>query len=140
VTPEVEEAITEIRKHFVGASVLVGPDGQGGACVIVDSVELGASFEQGQTWIGFHITHFCPYADVYPHFIRGDLSRRDKSALGQGFSGGHTFPLPGVVTDKSMPGRSAVQVSRRANRRDAESALETPLIKALKVLRWLNSL
>ena len=65
----------------------------------------------------------CPYADVYPHFVRGDLTRLDGQPLGEATSPG------------TFDGRPAVQISRRSNRRDQA---ETPLLKALKVLEWLR--
>ena len=91
------------------------------------------------TWIGFHITQTCPYADVYPHFVRGDLLREDGKDLGQGISKGMTFPPPGAKHVNEKDRRSAVQISRKSNKRDNASNLETPLIKLLKVIEWLNS-
>jgi hypothetical protein len=139
MTPEVEEAIEAIRRHFHGFAALVGPDQNGGACVIVEGVPLGPPWAQADTWLGFHITHACPYADVYPHFVRGDLTRADGNPPGEAISNGHTFPQPGVVVGNTLSARAATQLSRRAKNRDPESALETPLIKTLKVLRWLKS-
>lgn len=138
MTPDVQEAVDEITRHFRDYRVLVGPDNIGGACVIIEDVDLGPAYAE-KSWIGFHITHACPYADVYPHFVRGDLRRRDGGAFGQAVTNGHTFPQPDVVPHGTMPSRSAVQVSRRANHREANSNLETPLLKTLKVLRWLKS-
>ena len=138
MTSDVEDAISEIRQHFTGHAVLVGPDKDGGACVIVEDVDLGPAYS-GRSWVGFHITQACPYADVYPHFVRGDLCRTNGGALGEAVTAGHSFPQPGVVIDGSMPARAAVQISRRSNRRDANSTLETPLLKTLKVLQWLKS-
>ena len=60
---------------------------------------LGAPYEQVDTWVGFHITQGCPYADVYPHFVRPDLSRVDNKPLGEVDQTGHVFPQPGVVQD-----------------------------------------
>jgi hypothetical protein len=139
MTPEVAAAIEEIRKQFDGHAVLVGNDQHGGACVIVEGLPLGTPYAQFESWVGFHITHACPYADVYPHFVRADLSRLDKKELGEATSPGHTFPQPGVVVDKSIAPRPALQLSRRSNRRDLTTGLETPLIKLLKVLQWLKS-
>lgn len=139
MTPEVEEAIEEIRQRFKGCAILVGPDKDGGACVIIEDMPVGAPYEQSHSWVGFHITHACPYADVYPHFVRGDLSRADKKALGDSITPNHKFPQPGVVEKDSIPARAAVQISRRSNKRDPQSGLETPLIKLLKVLRWVMS-
>lgn len=139
MTPEVEAAIEEIRHHFKGKAVLVGEDQHGGACVIVEDVPFGTPYKQAGSWVGFHITHSCPYADVYPHFVRGDLSRENDKALGEAMGANHQFPQSGVVVKGSMPNRPAVQISRKSNRRDAASTLETPLIKLLKVLQWVLS-
>lgn len=139
MTPEVEEAVEEIRRHFPKNKVVIGPDKDGGAIVIVEGVPLGPPYQQAETWVGFHITHVCPYADVYPHFLRGDLSRMDQKPLGEAMSLNRTFPQPGVVQENALSGRHAIQVSRKANKREANSALETPLIKLLKVLRWVMS-
>ncbi|MHB0789621.1 hypothetical protein [Bradyrhizobium sp. 5.13L] len=139
MTPEVQDAVDEIKQHFRGFNVLVGPDKDGGACVIVDGASLGAPYTQPESWIGFHITHACPYADVYPHFVRADLSRTDGNPLGEAISAGHQFPQPGVVVGDTLASRPAIQISRRANKREPNSDLETPLLKTLKVLRWLMS-
>jgi len=139
MSPEVISAIEEIRAQFPEKPVLVGTDQHGGACVIVEDVPLGAPYRHASSWVGFHITHACPYADVYPHFVRGDLARADGGALGEGHSSGHQFPQPGVVVAGNLPAREAVQLSRRSNHRDSGSALETPLIKLMKVLQWLRA-
>lgn len=139
MTPEVETAIDEIRGHFTGSTLLVGEDCEGGACVIVEEVPLGPPYSQSHSWIGFHITRSCPYADVYPHFVRADLTRADGGALGETMSASHQFPQAGVVVKGDCPTRPAVQISRRANRRDNSSGLETPLVKLLKVLKWTLS-
>lgn len=139
MSPEVVAAVEEIKAHFPASQVSIGADAQGGACVIVEDIQLGLPYTQDSTWFGFHITHACPYADVYPHFVRGDLARADGASLGQGLSSGHQFPQPAVVPDGSLPSRSAVQISRRSNNRMSGSTLETPLIKLMKVLQWLRS-
>jgi hypothetical protein len=139
MTPDVQDAVDEIRQHFRGINVLVGPDKDGGACVIVEGVALGTPYAQPDSWVGFHITHACPYADVYPHFVRPDLSRSDGKPLGEAISPNQQFPQPGVVGGDTLPSRLAIQISRRANKREANSDLETPLLKTLKVLRWLMS-
>lgn len=135
---EVQRAIDEIREQFPDLGMIVAPDRSGGACVILEDVPLGGAFVQETSWIGFHVTHACPYADTYPHFGRSDLSRKDGQALPEGVTAGHSWPQPDVGVDVSvMPARSAVQISRRSNRRDA--AGETPNIKLLKVLQWLRA-
>lgn len=139
VTPEVEAAVEEIRRHFKGKVVLAGEDQHGGACVIIEDVPFGKPYRQTNSWVGFHITHSCPYADVYPHFVRGDLSRVDGEPLGEAMAAAQQFPQSGVVAAGNLPSRSAVQISRKSNRRDISSTLETPLIKLLKVLQWVMS-
>jgi hypothetical protein len=139
MTPEVEAAVNQLRRQYAG-NVLVAEDKSGGACVIVEGESLGPAYVQSESWVGFHITDKCPYADTYPHFVRGDLSRKDKAAFGEGLSPGQKFPLPEVLKrQQDMPTRPAIQISRRSNRRDP-AGFETPLIKLMKVLRWMRSL
>jgi hypothetical protein len=139
MTPEVKAAIAEIEKQYEGHAILVGPDKDGGACVIVEGIPLGESYDQLETWVGFHITVGCPYADTYPHFVRGDLTRKDKAGHNEAFQPNHSFPLTGVVVGNTITARNALQISRRSNHRDP-SGIETPLLKMMKVVAWFNSL
>ena len=125
MTPEVVQAVEEIRGVFSGAEVELSADDAGGAYVIVRGAPLAEIYCQSETWVGFHLTHTYPYADVYPHFVRADLARRDGRPLGDGTS---------LTT---FQGRSAVQLSRRSNRHNP--ATDTATLKLQKVLRWLNS-
>ena len=126
MTPEVRSALDQIAEAFAGCRLDAVEDGQGGALVTLHDVPLGGGpFQQPDTWVGFHITHTYPYADIYPHFVRHDLSRSDGRALGQGMSIG------------SYRNQPAVQVSRRSNRQDPTT--DTALLKLCKVLRWLES-
>lgn len=139
MTPAVQKAVDAIRHQFGDEKVLVAADRDGGAYVIVEGVPVGAPFSQEENWIGFHIPSTCPYADVYPHFVDACLCRIDGAALGEGFSTGQNFPEQAALkVPGSMPARSAVQISRRSNRRDT-TGLETPLHKLLKVHQWLKS-
>lgn len=125
VTPEVRMAAAEIAAVY--PHVRLEPDGDGGAYVVVEGLRLAPIYKQRETWMGFRITFPYPQADVYPHFVRGDLSRVDDAALGGGTSTGHSFN-----------GRAAVQLSRRSNR--LNPAVDTALLKLQKVHQWLNSL
>jgi hypothetical protein len=126
MTPEITEAIQEIQDAFPGCRVETADDGAGGAMVTVHEVAIEEGpFAQDKTWIGFHITNPYPYCDVYPHFVRPDLSRRTGAALGEGMSVG------------AFRGQPAIQISRKSNRHNA--ATDTAAIKLLKVLRWLKS-
>ena len=122
---EVAEAIDEIRSSFPAATVDVREDGEGGAIVVVDPVDPGHPYEQRATWVGFRITFQYPYADVYPHFVRGDLTRTDGAPLGEA-----TSPC-------TFEGQPAVQLSRRSNGLNPET--DTAAIKLHKVLVWLGS-
>lgn len=126
IQPSVEIAIRQIRDAFAGSNVEVQEDGDGGAYVVVDPVTLASIYEDAETWIGFRITFPYPAADVYPHFVRSDLRRRDGRALGDGMSIGQTFN-----------GRPCVQISRRSNR--LNPATDTAALKLQKVLTWLNN-
>ena len=123
--PEVQAAIDEIRAEFVGAAVTVDETGDGGAHVLIEDIPLSGIYTQDSTWLGFTITFQYPLADVYPHFVRGDLTRIDGAALGEATS-------PTGWRDKP-----AIQLSRRSNR--LNPATDTALLKALKVMTWLNS-
>jgi hypothetical protein len=122
MTPEVAEAVDEIKAAFPNATVEVKEEGDG-VVVFLDPIELGEPYAQPDTWIGFRITFQYPYSDVYPLFVRGDLSRTDGQPLGEGMS---------VMT---FEGRPAVQLSRRSNRLDPVT--DTAVIKVHKVMDWL---
>ncbi|MCC6711851.1 MAG: hypothetical protein IT344_00675 [Candidatus Dadabacteria bacterium] len=129
----------ELKEHYGENNLRYFSDAQGGAFVIIESITLSSTYNQSETWIGFHITHTCPYADVYPHFVRDDLSRKDSKELGEAFSKGHVYPPANAKHIPQRERRTAVQISRKSNRRDNSSNLETPQIKLLKVIEWINS-
>lgn len=124
MTPEVAAAVDEIKAAFPNATVVVKEEGDA-VVVLLDPIDLGEPYAQSETWIGFRITFQYPYSDVYPHFVRGDLSRVDGAGLGEGMS---------VTT---FDGRPAVQISRRSNQLDPTTG--TALIKLHKVLAWLRT-
>jgi hypothetical protein len=124
MTPEVTQAIKEIAVALPDCRVESKDDGQGGAVVTVHNVPLAGSYQQSDTWVGFHVTHPYPYCDVYPHFIRADLSRKDGRALSEG------------MQVANFQGQPAIQISRRSNRHNP--AIDTAALKLLKVLKWMN--
>ncbi len=126
MTPEVEVAIAEIKAAFPGSAIEVATEPQGGAYLIVQDLAIGERFIPNSTWIGFLITFQYPAADVYPHFIRGDLKRAD----GQSFPAGISGPM-------TWQNQSALQVSRRSNR--WTSGVDTAASKLAKVLSWLRT-
>jgi hypothetical protein len=120
----VARAIAEIERGLPEVRWTIDEDGSGGAVLIGTGASLGGVWEQEETWVGFRIPFNYPYADIYPHYVRGDLHRRDRAPLGEAMS---------VTT---FEGRPAVQLSRRSNHR--VPGIETALIKLLKVLKWLR--
>ena len=105
-------------------------DGQGGLWVELDHVPLGEPYGQTDTFLVFLLPFTLPGSDVYPMFVRPDLSRNDGRPLGDGFQ----------VTQLSWPGepepRPVVQVSRRTR---GSYAAQTASQKVAKVLDWVRT-
>lgn len=127
ITAIVAKAIDEIRASWPNSPVEVEPDGAGGAYVVLRGIPLSSHYAQNDTWIGFQITFQYPYADVYPHFIRPDLTRTDGKPL-----------RPGLGSGAQFRGKTAIQVSRRSNK--LNPAIDTANLKLLKVHQWLLSI
>lgn len=127
LTDEVREGIDGLRASFPGAPITVAETGDGGAWVRVDDLPTGPGFLQPTSWFVFQIPYSYPEADVYPHFVRADLSRRDGGPLGVGL----TQPV-GCWLNGVLPG---TQVSRRTNTLDAST--NNAAGKLMKVQRWL---
>jgi hypothetical protein len=125
VNQQVQQAVEVLRQSFEGATVNLEEDGAGGAYVFIEPVNLGPRFSPSETWVGGHLTAQTPYSDVYPVFIGANVAWTDGRALSAPISAGHTFR-----------GRAAIQVSRRANKRDPK--FESPVAKFNKVLHWLR--
>ena len=123
---EVSTAIEELKRQFASSSLTVREDGQGGAYVVMEPVELSARFRPATTWVGFQIPAQYPYADIYPVFIGREVQRAD----------GVAFQPP--VTPGAFEGRQALQVSRRSAA--AQSGSQRAVAKILKVLDYLEKL
>jgi len=124
---EVSTAIEELKRQFAQASFTVREDGQGGAYVTMDSVELGPTFRPELTWVGFQIPAQYPYADIYPIFIGAEVARTNGVAFAAPITPGHHFE-----------GRAAIQISRRNGA--AQGGLQKATSKVLKVLNYLEKL
>jgi hypothetical protein len=122
---EVAAGIEELRRQFAMASIMVTEDGQGGAHVIIEPIELGAKYRPTSTWIGFHIPAQYPYADIYPVFVGAEVGRADGVPFVAPITAGHLFQ-----------GRPAIQVSRR-NSAAANGAQRAP-VRVLKILDYLE--
>jgi hypothetical protein len=124
--PAIKKALEELQAHF--PSLISWKEVSNGSVeVAVERLDLGPPYKQQDTWFGFTITPLVEYADVYPHFVRPDLSRTDGVQLGQAFQ-----------QNRSFYGRPAVQVSRRAKLSGPEYPV-SPLLKLLKVHQWMLS-
>ncbi len=121
----VQQALESVRLSFAPSEWVVEDDGAGGVRVRFGPVQLAQTYVQRESWLAAHFVAQLPYADIYPIFLRGDLSRVDGNALIAPLTSGHQFM-----------GLAAVQASRRSPRRDA--AIETAAMKLLKVLDWVN--
>lgn len=121
----VGEALDQLKAEFSSNEFVITEDGSGGAAVLIEKVPLGPPYAQEDSWFGFRIAFQYPFADTYPHFVRGDLSRVDGKPLGDGMSAGQKFM-----------DRAAVQISRRSNH--LNPATDTALLKLLKVIHWLR--
>jgi hypothetical protein len=124
---EVSTAIEELKRQFCTATVTAREDGQGGAYVVIEPVELSTKFRPPSTWVGFQVPATYPYADIYPVFIGTDLQRADGVAFQAPVTLGHTFE-----------GKGAIQISRRSAA--AQSGSQKAVAKILKVLDYLENL
>lgn len=127
MNPEVGSAIEELKRAYPTAEVIVTEDGQGGAKVIVDPVDLGGRFLPRMTWMGGHITALYPNADIYPVFIGADVRRAD----------GKAFEVP-VTPNANFEGRPAWQISRMNHQLHA--ARQTAVAKFVKIRHFLETL
>ena len=123
MTPEVEQAVEELRARLPETGVDAVGTGDGGAIVTIARVDPGPAYVQHETWMRLAISFQYPYADIYPLFVRPDLVRTDGQPHGQGISLG------------SFQGSPAMQLSRRSNR--LNPAIDTAALKVAKVLQWL---
>lgn len=126
MTPGNKKALEELQAHFPGL-VSWKEAANGSFEVMIERLDLGHPYQQPDTWLCFTITQLVEYADVYPHFVRPDLSRVDGAKLGQAFQ-----------QNRSFYNRPAVQVSRRAKMSGPEYPV-SPLLKLLKVHQWMLS-
>lgn len=130
IKPAIQLAIDEIRSAFPGVTLDIEPDPEGGAFIKAHQFDLGNQYEPPQSWSAFRITFQYPFADVYPHFFVPNLRRQDGKPLGEGFHPNNQWQHP-------FGNETATMVSRRSNRRDADT--ETAALKLAKVIDWIRS-
>ncbi len=125
MTPEIEEAVDDIKSSFAGHAVEATEDGEGGAYVVVRDIEIGTTYTPERSWFGFRITFQYPRADVYPHFLDGSIVRTDGKGHGTG------------ITATSWRNISVLQLSRRSNHLDP--GVDTAATKLAKVIEWFRT-
>lgn len=124
MTPSVAAAVEGLKKAFPNATVTVlAEDGNGGAYVLVDGVELGPKFSTAKTWFGAQLPASLPYADIYPLFMGPEVAKADGAALAGPFS--------------SVPwqGRQSIQISRRNNRMAGGQSATAKFVKVVEFVR-----
>lgn len=134
VAPAVAAAIAVIE-HQVPGHLIQWPDGNGGAHVFIDSVDLGAPFVQSATWVAFHVPHTLPDGDVYPVWMRPDLARIDGGPIGKCNAAGQNFMHQN--RDLRWLNEPAVLVSLRSNGRDRD--VDSPARKLARVLATVRN-
>lgn len=125
VNAPVGRAVDEIRTAFPDIGVVAWPDGQGGARVVLETMELGPAWVQSTSWLAFDISYVYPDADCYPHYIRPDLQRVDNRPIAEPFHLGNQFAE-----------QPATMVSRRSNGR--VPSLDTAARKAQSVINFIQ--
>lgn len=125
---EVSAGIEELKKQFGDLSFQVREDGQGGAYVIMEGLNLGSKYSPAITWLGFQIPAQYPYADIYPLFVGSEIARVD----------GKDFIAP-VTRGHHFEGRTAIQISRR-NTAAQTGGNQKVATKVLKVLDFMGKL
>ena len=124
---DVASAIEELKRAFPSSEVCSREDGNGGAYVVVEEVDIGDRYQPSFTWLGGHITALYPYTDIYPLFIGDDVRRLDGVAFAPPVTLGHRFLE-----------RPALQISRRNNH--TQNYRQTAVTKFVKVLHFLEEL
>ena len=124
MTPSTALAIEGLKKAFPKATVTVlAEDGNGGAYVLVDGVELGSKFNTTKTWFGAHLPASLPYADIYPLFMGPEVARADGVALAGPFS------------SVTWQNRQSIQISRRNNRMPNGQSAAAKFVKVVDFVR-----
>ncbi|HEY0167136.1 MAG TPA: hypothetical protein VGB75_08850 [Jatrophihabitans sp.] len=132
ITPAVESAITAIEQQVPG-HLIHWPDGNGGAHVFIESIDLGVPFEQSVTWVAFHVPHTVPDGDIYPVWVRPDLARIDGGPIGKTNAAGQNF----MHQNQSWFTEPAVMVSLSSNGRDPN--IDSPARKLARVLATVRN-
>lgn len=121
IAAEVRDATEELQSHF-GARVAWEPDGEGGAVVTIEKVELGEGWTRTEAPLRFVVPYNFPATPPYPYYLPRD-------AHPQG-------AWPTALQPIEWRGASAIQVSLRNSRWD--TARDGLLGCVLQVAAWLR--
>lgn len=124
ISATVETAINDLKRQFTGHKIDL-EEVANGVNVTVHGIELTERYQQDETWIGFHIHRLYPQGDIYPHFVRLDLSP----------NGGCTLPAA-MLNQRPFANKPARMVSRRSPRWNP--LLDTADKKLLKVIQYIR--
>jgi hypothetical protein len=138
MTANVENAIEQLRNGAPCSAVRTKEDGEGGAFVLLEDVEIGEQFSPSRSWIGFHLTFPYPDADVYPHFIDAAVRYVGSGETPNQHPNGD-LPLALTRGDYVVPGfeLAAIHISRRSNNRNTET--DNALQKLLRIIDFLRT-
>jgi hypothetical protein len=127
MTPEINQAIEDLRAGFPDHTIRVVEEPGGGAFVIVENLPIGSRLAPSNSWIGFALGFQYPLSDIYPYYLRHDLTRTNGQPIAAPLSAG-----------AQMPGfdRPALLLSRRSYRWDPKH--DTALRKFHRILAFLR--
>jgi len=120
---EFAEAVEEIEAEFDAVSS--EPDGEGGAFVVVESIDAGDRWVPDLLAVEFQILFNYPYAAIYPYYTTPELRRADAGQLPQG------------LQRVEWRGRQVTQISLRSNHWEPQH--DTALSKLKQVRHWLQT-
>jgi hypothetical protein len=121
MTADVRDATEGLEIHF-GDRVAWESDGEGGAVVTIEEIELGKAWTRTEAPLRFVAPYNFPAAPPYPYYLPRD-------AHPQG-------PWPTALQPIEWRGAPAIQVSLRNNRWDP--ARDSLLGCVLQVAAWLR--
>jgi hypothetical protein len=124
----VDVALESLQSAFGSSAVCALHRDANGAWVRIEDVPLGPGFAQPTTFVIVHLSETLPFADIYPIFVRPDLSRLDGQPFAPPVTYGHTAGPP----DKTV---AVAQLSRRTR---GDASQQTAAGKVTKVLNWLR--
>lgn len=128
IVSTIDDALHDLRDRFGEGSVTVLGSDTGGTWVRINDVALGGVWTQKSTFVIVHLATTLPFADIYPVFVRANLSRSDGLPLQAPVTPGHQAGPTGAHV-------ATVQISRRTR---GDTSRQTAGQKVAKVVEWLR--